>query len=44
MRLAMVGLGKMGFNMTLRLLQGRHEVVAVDRNLDQFGGHAVEKS
>jgi 6-phosphogluconate dehydrogenase len=34
MRLAMIGLGKMGYNMTLRLLQGGHEVVAVDRNLD----------
>ena len=30
----MIGLGKMGYNMTLRLLQGGHEVVAVDRNLD----------
>ncbi len=30
----MVGLGKMGANMTLRLLQGGHEVVACDRNLD----------
>ena len=34
MRLAMIGLGKMGYNMTLRLLQGGHEVVAVDRNLE----------
>jgi 6-phosphogluconate dehydrogenase len=34
MRLAMIGLGKMGYNMTLRLVQGGHEVVAVDRNLD----------
>jgi 6-phosphogluconate dehydrogenase len=34
MRLAMIGLGKMGYNMTLRLLQGGHEVVVVDRNLD----------
>jgi 6-phosphogluconate dehydrogenase len=34
MRLAMIGLGKMGYNMTLRLLGGGHEVVAVDRNLD----------
>ena len=34
MRLAMIGLGKMGFNMTQRLLQGGHEVVATDRNLD----------
>src|SRR5579884_551150 len=34
MRLAMIGLGKMGYNMTLRLLGGGHEVVAVDRNLE----------
>ncbi|HEY8087106.1 MAG TPA: NAD(P)-binding domain-containing protein, partial [Polyangiaceae bacterium] len=34
MRLAMIGLGKMGYNMTLRLVQGGHEVVAVDRNLE----------
>jgi 6-phosphogluconate dehydrogenase len=34
MRLALIGLGKMGYNMTLRLLQGGHEVVAVDRNVD----------
>jgi 6-phosphogluconate dehydrogenase len=34
MRLAMIGLGKMGYSMTLRLLQGGHEVVAVDTNLD----------
>jgi 6-phosphogluconate dehydrogenase len=34
MRLAMIGLGKMGYNMTLRLLGGGHEVVATDRNPD----------
>jgi 6-phosphogluconate dehydrogenase len=34
MRIALIGLGKMGYNMTLRLLEGRHEVVAVDRNAD----------
>src|SRR5580658_341276 len=32
MRLAMIGLGKMGYSMTLRLVGGGHEVVAVDRN------------
>src|SRR4030066_909906 len=31
MRIAMVGLGKMGLNMTRRLLRGGREVVAVDR-------------
>jgi len=34
MRLAMIGLGKMGYNMTLRLLRAGHEVVAADRNVD----------
>jgi 6-phosphogluconate dehydrogenase len=34
MRLAMIGLGKMGYNMTLRLAEGGHEVVAFDRNAD----------
>lgn len=32
MRLAMVGLGKMGMNMARRLLQGGHEVVAYNRS------------
>jgi 6-phosphogluconate dehydrogenase len=32
MRIAMVGLGKMGLNMTRRLLRGGHEVVAFDRS------------
>jgi len=34
MRLALIGLGKMGYNMTLRLLEGGHEVVAVDRSVE----------
>jgi 6-phosphogluconate dehydrogenase len=32
MQLGMIGLGRMGSNMTLRLLQGGHQVVAYDRN------------
>jgi hypothetical protein len=32
MKIGMVGLGKMGFNMSRRLLQGGHEVVATDLN------------
>ncbi|MBV8726780.1 MAG: decarboxylating 6-phosphogluconate dehydrogenase [Candidatus Eremiobacteraeota bacterium] len=32
MNLAMIGLGKMGANMTTRLLRGGHEVVAYDRS------------
>ena len=34
MRIAMVGLGRMGANMTTRLLQGGHDVVAFDVNPD----------
>jgi 6-phosphogluconate dehydrogenase len=34
MRLAMIGLGKMGYSMTLRLIGGGHEVVAVDQNAE----------
>jgi len=34
MQLAMIGLGKMGGNMTERLLRGKHEVVAFDRAAD----------
>ena len=32
MKIGMVGLGKMGGNMTTRLLRGGHEVVVLDRN------------
>jgi len=34
MKLGMVGLGKMGANMTTRLIRGGHEVVAYDRSAD----------
>jgi 6-phosphogluconate dehydrogenase len=34
----MVGLGKMGANMTTRLVQGGHEVVAFDRSADAVQG------
>ena len=34
MQLAMIGLGKMGGNMTERLLRGGHDVVAFDRSAD----------
>ena len=34
MQIGMVGLGRMGANMTLRLLRGGHEVVAYDRTPD----------
>ncbi len=32
--MGMIGLGRMGANMTLRLLRGGHEIVAYDRNPD----------
>src|SRR5437762_10510267 len=32
MELGFVGLGRMGFNMVTRLVQGGHQVVATDRN------------
>ena len=35
MNIAIVGLGKMGLNMTLRLLKGGHTVVAMDRDAAQ---------
>ena len=34
MQLGMIGLGRMGANMTTRLLQGGHEVVVYDRNAE----------
>jgi 6-phosphogluconate dehydrogenase len=45
MRLGMIGLGKMGGNMTERLLRGGHEVVAFDRNaevVEQYAGKGAE--
>src|SRR5574338_1667198 len=34
MQLGMVGLGKMGANMTTRLVRGGHQVIAFDRSPD----------
>ncbi|HEU5478317.1 MAG TPA: NAD(P)-binding domain-containing protein, partial [Candidatus Tumulicola sp.] len=34
MRLGMIGLGRMGGNMTRRLLRAKHDVVAFDRSAD----------
>ncbi len=42
MRIGMVGLGKMGANMTLRLMRGGHEVVATDLNPDNVKKIASE--
>ncbi|MCQ3932881.1 MAG: decarboxylating 6-phosphogluconate dehydrogenase [Chloroflexi bacterium] len=42
MRIAMVGLGRMGANMTKRLLQGGHEVVAFDLSEDAIRASEAE--
>jgi len=42
MRIGMVGLGKMGANMTRRLMQGGHEVVVSDLNDDAVASMAAE--
>ncbi len=42
MRIAMIGLGKMGMNMVRRLLQGGHEVVAYNRTAQKTGEIAKE--
>jgi 6-phosphogluconate dehydrogenase len=44
MRLAMIGLGKMGYNMTLRLLGGGHDVVAFDANTEVVRDLASKKA
>ena len=42
MQIAMVGLGRMGANMTRRLLQGGHQVVATDRDAKAVASVAAE--
>lgn len=42
MQLGMVGLGRMGSNLTLRLLQGGHQVVVYDRNPDAVKASAAQ--
>ena len=42
MKIAMVGLGRMGANMTRRLTRGGHRVVAFDRNAEIVGRLAAE--
>ena len=44
MRLGMVGLGKMGANMTRRLMRGGHEVVVTDLSADNVKKMAGEGS
>ncbi|MFV9675319.1 MAG: NAD(P)-binding domain-containing protein, partial [Anaerolineales bacterium] len=42
MRIGMVGLGKMGGNMTSRLLKGGHGVVVLDHNQDAISKAEAE--
>ena len=42
MQLAMIGLGRMGANMTTRLLQGGHQVVVYDRSPEAVASSAAE--
>jgi 6-phosphogluconate dehydrogenase len=42
MQLGMIGLGRMGANMTLRLMRGGHDVVAYDRNPESVSAAAKE--
>jgi 6-phosphogluconate dehydrogenase len=42
MQLGMIGLGRMGANMTTRLLRGGHQVVVFDRNPDAVKTSAAE--
>ena len=44
MRLAMIGLGRMGGNMAQRLLQGGHEVIVYDRSADAVSAHVAKGS
>lgn len=41
MRLAMIGLGRMGGNMTERLMKGGHEVVVFDRSAEAIAKYAA---
>jgi 6-phosphogluconate dehydrogenase len=52
MQIGMVGLGRMGMNMTRRLLKGRHKVIAYNRTPDRVkeiikegakGSHSLEE-
>ena len=42
MELGMIGLGKMGANMTTRLLRGGHHLVVMDRNPAAVGALEAE--
>jgi len=38
MRISMIGLGRMGANIALRLMRGGHEVIGFDLNQDNVHG------
>ena len=42
MRISMIGLGRMGANIALRLMRGGHEVVGFDLNQDSVRGLVAE--
>ncbi|MBV8303907.1 MAG: Gfo/Idh/MocA family oxidoreductase, partial [Acidimicrobiia bacterium] len=42
MKIGMVGLGRMGANMTVRIVQHGHEVVAWDRNAESVNGVSAQ--
>ena len=42
MQLGMIGLGRMGANMTLRLIRGGHDIVAYDRNPESVSAAAKD--
>src|SRR5688500_20136349 len=42
MRLAMIGLGKMGGNMSERLMKGGHEVVVFDRSAESIAKYVSQ--
>ena len=44
MQLGLVGLGRMGANMTRRLLKGGHQCVVFDRSADTVKGLVAEKA
>ena len=41
MELGIVGLGRMGANMTERLVLGGHRLITFDRNLRRFNGLSI---
>ena len=44
MKIGMIGLGRMGANISRRLMRGGHEVVAYDRNAEAVADVAMSMS